>query len=61
LDRTTWRRSRSSAAPDAARHVHRDFAEHLRFARRCRSGGHDGMMVDRHHEIEDQDILEFHT
>ncbi len=46
---------------DAARHVHRDFAEHLKFARRYRiSGSHEGMMVDRHHEVEDEDILEFH-
>lgn len=45
---------------DAARHVHRDFAEHLKFARRYRGFGHESMMVDRHHEVEDRDILEFH-
>jgi ribosome-interacting GTPase 1 len=56
---------RGATVVDAARHVHKDFAEHLRFARRYRptgshDGGHDGMMVERHHVIEDEDILEFH-
>lgn len=51
---------RGETVLDAARHVHRDFAEHLKFARRYRRGGLDGMMVDRHHAVEDEDILEFH-
>lgn len=52
---------RGETVLDAARHVHRDFAEHLKFARRYRiRGTHEGMMVDRHHEVEDEDILEFH-
>jgi hypothetical protein len=47
---------------DAARHVHKDFAEHLKFARLYRKeGGRDGLMVDRHHVVEDEDILEFHA
>lgn len=46
---------------DAARHVHKDFAEQLKYARRFhREGGRDGLMVDRNHAIEDRDILEFH-
>ena len=52
---------RGATVLDAARHVHKDFAEHLRFARLYRrNGGHDGMMVERHHAVEDEDILEFH-
>jgi len=52
---------RGATVLDAARHVHKDFAEHLRFARLYRrNGGHDGMMVERHHAIQDEDILEFH-
>jgi hypothetical protein len=35
---------------------------HLAFARRLRiAGSHEGMMVDRHHEVEDEDILEFRS
>jgi hypothetical protein len=51
---------RGETVLDAARHVHRDFAEHLKFARRFRKGGRDFMMVDRNHPVEDEDILEFH-
>jgi ribosome-interacting GTPase 1 len=52
---------RGATVLDAARHVHKDFAERLRFARLYRrDGGHDGMMVERHHAVEDEDILEFH-
>jgi uncharacterized protein len=52
---------RGATVLDAARHVHKDFAEHLRFARLYhRQGDRDGMMVDRHHPIQDEDILEFH-
>ena len=46
---------------DAARLVHKDFAEHLKFARLFRTGGgHDGLLVERTHVVEDEDILEFH-
>jgi small GTP-binding protein len=46
---------------DAARHVHKDFAEHLKFARLYRaSGDRDGQMVERSYVVEDGDILEFH-
>jgi ribosome-interacting GTPase 1 len=52
---------RGATVLDAARHVHKDFAEHLRFARLFRrSGEHDGLMVERHHVVQDEDILEFH-
>jgi ribosome-interacting GTPase 1 len=46
---------------DAARLVHKDFAERLKFARLFRrEGGHDGLMVERTHLVRDEDILEFH-
>ncbi len=52
---------RGETVGDAARHVHKDFAEHLKFARLFRPGGHrDGLMVERTHIVEDEDILEFH-
>ncbi|MGA2268310.1 MAG: GTPase [Bryobacteraceae bacterium] len=52
---------RGATVLDAARHVHKDFAEHLKFARLFRrSGEHDGLMVERHHMVQDEDILEFH-
>ena len=47
---------------DASLHVHRDFAEHLKYARLFRkSHDMDGHMVERSHVVEDEDILEFHT
>lgn len=53
---------RGSTVQDAAAHVHRDFAELLRYARLFRrSHEHDGLMVERAHVVEDGDILEFHT
>jgi len=52
---------RGSTVEDAARLVHKDFAEHLKYARRFRrNADRDGMMVERTHVVEDEDILEFH-
>ena len=52
---------RGATVLDAALHVHKDFAEHLKFARLYRIGAeHDGLMVERRHAVEDEDILEFH-
>lgn len=52
---------RGATVQDAARMVHRDFADQFKYARLFRkSGGHDGLMVERTHLIEDEDILEFH-
>lgn len=46
---------------DAARRVHKDFAEQLKFARIFHiDQPQNGRMVDRHHVLEDEDILEFH-
>jgi uncharacterized protein len=53
---------RGDTVLDAARHVHKDFAEHLKFARLFHvAGGRDGLMVERTHVVEDGDILEFHA
>ena len=53
---------RGATIADAAAHVHRDFAEHLKYARLFRkSHAHDGLMVERTHAVEDEDVLEFHT
>jgi hypothetical protein len=52
---------RGSTVLDAARHVHKDFAEQLKFARLFRPNGeHDGLMVEWLHVVQDEDILEFH-
>ncbi len=52
---------RGQTVQDAARQVHKDFAEHLKFARLFRpNGSRDGLMVERTHVVEDRDILEFH-
>jgi hypothetical protein len=54
--------SRGATVLDAARHVHKDFAERLRFARLFHEHGkRAGMPVGRHHAVEDEDILEFHV
>ncbi|MBZ5583002.1 MAG: 50S ribosome-binding GTPase [Acidobacteriia bacterium] len=53
---------RGATVMDAAAHVHKDFVEHLKFARLFhKHSEHDGLMVDRHHVVEDEDILEFHV
>ncbi len=53
---------RGSTALDAARHVHKDFAERLKLARLYRRDRlEDGLPVSRDHIVEDGDILEFHA
>lgn len=52
---------RGATVQDAARMVHKDFAEHMKYARLFRGGGErEGSMVERTHAVEDGDILEFH-
>lgn len=52
---------RGETVQDAARMVHKDFAEHLKYARLFRGPGErEGLMVERTHVLEDADILEFH-
>ena len=50
-----------STMTDAALHLHKDFAQHLQFARLWNSTGYDGQRVERGHVLQDQDILEFHV
>ena len=53
---------RGQTVLDAAAHVHRDFAEHLKFARLFHASREmEGRMVERSHVVEDEDILEFHV
>jgi hypothetical protein len=53
---------RGKTVADAAAHVHKDFAERLKFARlfKLTGGDRDGLMVERSHVVQDRDILEFH-
>ena len=50
-----------STMTDAALHLHKDFAQHLQFARLWNSAGYDGQRVERGHVLQDKDILEFHV
>jgi ribosome-interacting GTPase 1 len=58
---------RGSTVLDAARAVHRDFVQTLKFARVWspeaseRTLRHDGQMVERTYQLEDGDILELHV
>lgn len=62
LDRTSpFVLHRGQTVHDAARMVHKDFAEHMKYARLFRGAAErEGLMVERTHVLEDQDILEFH-
>jgi ribosome-interacting GTPase 1 len=52
---------RGGTVQDAARMVHKDFAEQLKYARLFRrEGDRNGLMVERSHVVADEDILEFH-
>jgi ribosome-interacting GTPase 1 len=50
-----------STMTDAAKHLHKDFAQNLQFARLWNSTGYDGQRVERGHVLQDKDILEFHV
>jgi ribosome-interacting GTPase 1 len=53
---------RGQTVLDAARQVHKDFAQNLKFARLySASGDREGLMVERTHVVQDGDILEFHV
>jgi hypothetical protein len=53
---------RGQTVQDAAAKVHRDFVEHLKFARLFRPENvNAGLMVERAHAVKDRDILEFHA
>ena len=53
---------RGQTVIEAARLVHKDFAEKMKYTRLYhRNGEHSGLMVDRTHVVEDEDIFEFHA
>ncbi len=45
---------------DAAEHIHKDFRKNLKFARLWNDEGYDGQRVEKHHELTDGDVIEFH-
>ena len=45
---------------DLARHIHKDIAEHLRYARIWGDARFEGQQVDRHHVLADRDVVEIH-
>ncbi len=51
---------RGSTVLDAARAVHHDFAEKLKYARIWGSERFDGQKVSRDHVLDDEDVVEFH-
>jgi len=52
---------RGSTVIDVARKIHREFGDHLKFARVWGSGKFDGQIVQRDHVVEDGDVLEIHV
>ena len=50
-----------STVHDLARVVHKDIAEHLRFARIWGHARFDGQQVDRDHVLADRDVVELHA
>ncbi len=53
---------RGTSVLEAAAVVHKDFAEHLKYARLWRRGAEmDGQMIGREHALQDGDILELHA
>jgi len=53
--------TRGSTVLDVARKIHREFGDHLKFARVWGSGKFDGQVVERDHVVEDGDVLEVHV
>ncbi len=51
---------RGSTLIEAARAIHKDFANKLRYARLWGSDRYDGQRVERNHVLEDGDVVEFH-
>ena len=52
---------RGTTAMQVAEHVHKEIAQHLKYARIWADGRYEGQMVDRHHLVQDGDVIEFHT
>jgi len=51
---------RGATVLDAAEHIHKDFRKNLKFARLWNDEGYNGQRVEKHHELIDGDIIEFH-
>ena len=52
---------RGSTVIDVARKIHREFGDHMKFARVWGSGKFDGQVVERDHIVQDGDVLEIHV
>ncbi len=52
---------RGSTVVDAAGVVHKDFAEHLKYARLWNDREYSGQMVSRDHVLADGDVIELHA
>ncbi len=52
---------RGATVLDAARSVHQEFAQSLKYARLWGRERFEGQMVGRDHVLEDEDMVEFHT
>ncbi len=52
---------RGATVEDLARHIHKDLAVNLRFARIWGQGYHDGMRVPRDHVLHDMDVIEINA
>ena len=52
---------RGSTVIDVARKIHREFGDHMKFARVWGSGKFDGQVVERDHVVEDGDVVEIHV
>jgi len=52
---------RGSTLMEFAREVHRDFADHLKFARLWGHGKFEGQRINRDYLLQDKDVIELHT
>lgn len=52
---------RGSTVADVATKIHRDFGDKVKSARVWGSAKFDGQIVDRHHVVEDRDVVEVHV
>ena len=52
---------RGATVQDLATVVHKDIAERLKFARIWGHAAFDGQQVDRHHALDDRDVVELHA
>jgi uncharacterized protein len=53
--------ARGATVHDLATVVHKDIAERLKFARIWGHAAFDGQQVDRHHALDDRDVVELHA